>query len=100
MGGEGSISNMISTLQSNKNLVGTRDHFFSRKRKFKELRAAYKRAEARLAAGPKATKEELQQIRLRIIEENKSRSKKIAFAMIGIAVISFIIFMAVFLNSH
>ncbi len=84
MGGEGSMQHMISILKSNKELVGTRNHFFSRKRNFKRLRESYRRAEERLAKGPEATREELKQIRERIIKDQKERSYKIGLAMLAI----------------
>jgi hypothetical protein len=88
--GGGSIQNMLVTLKNNKNLLRKRKSIFLRKSEFKRLRETYKEASRVIVNERKATKEELEQIRQRVLAERKKdiRIQLVILTIVGLVVVS------------
>lgn len=92
MGGEGSMQHMITTLRNNSKLL-RRKGMFQRQRSFRSIKREYQIASEGINTSKKLSKEELLQIRNRVIE-NRRRENMKAFIVFFIIVVS-ILFLVV-----
>lgn len=92
MGGEGSMQHMITTLRNNSKLL-RRKGMFQRQRSFKSIKREYQIASKGINTSKKLSKEELLQIRNRVIE-NRRRENMKAFIILFIILVS-ILFLVV-----
>ena len=89
MGGEGSIQGMITSLKNNKKLLRTK-RLFKKEKTFLSLKKDYFKASNGVFDFKKISKEELLEIRKKVLKERKKED--LIFATIAITIISILIY--------